>query len=232
MLTTLHFLSVFLFVLVECGMSVVFACFLCCAVRGSGIEDRTSPLSPHAQVALFWILGHFGKSIPRAPYVIETYIDSLEELDSAAQMALLTCTMRLFFLRPPEVHSMLGRLLSVTTAEIHNADVFDRALVYYRLLQVPIALQRRSPSVCYFCLLCKVSWVSMRDELLQHDVKKAEEVVAAHMAPVPLFTEDHETEIQVWKCVFPGNSHQSSLLRQAGPSEWHAWGGTRAGSPV
>lgn len=42
--------------------------------------------------------------------------------------------MKLFFKRPPEMQSMLGRLLSFEVNEEKVTDVHDRALFYFRLL--------------------------------------------------------------------------------------------------
>eukprot|EP01027_Heterolobosea_sp_BB2_P010595 GEZU01015533.1.p1 GENE.GEZU01015533.1~~GEZU01015533.1.p1 ORF type:complete len:180 (+),score=61.01 GEZU01015533.1:42-581(+) len=42
--------------------------------------------------------------------------------------------MKLFFRRAPEMHKMLGRLLSDAVADYSHADVRDRALLYYRML--------------------------------------------------------------------------------------------------
>ena len=91
---------------------------------------------PLARAALLWSLGEFGTELPEAPYLLEPLVGGYEEEASAAvKLALLTCAVKLFFKRPPEVKPVLGKLLSVATSDAKQPDVRDRALLYYRLLK-------------------------------------------------------------------------------------------------
>eukprot|EP00932_Pfiesteria_piscicida_P020992 SRR837773.7792.p1 GENE.SRR837773.7792~~SRR837773.7792.p1 ORF type:complete len:374 (-),score=174.20 SRR837773.7792:288-1409(-) len=58
----------------------------------------------------------------------------LEEPSGAVRLEMLTAAVKLFFLRPPEMQAMLGRLLDKAISETTHPDVRDRALLYYRLL--------------------------------------------------------------------------------------------------
>ncbi|RHY24987.1 hypothetical protein DYB32_008578 [Aphanomyces invadans] len=89
-----------------------------------------------AKCAVIWMLGEFGQDLRRAPYVLERLIDAFaDEIASSVQLQLLSASLKLFFKRPPEMQSMLGRLLQAAMDESqHNVDVKDRALFYYRLL--------------------------------------------------------------------------------------------------
>lgn len=79
-----------------------------------------------------------------APYLLEPMIDGfMEEPSGAVQLEMLTATVKLFFCRPPEVQKMLGRLLQEAIQECTHPDVRDRALLYYRLLQVSPEEARR-----------------------------------------------------------------------------------------
>ncbi|KAI9908320.1 hypothetical protein PsorP6_016183 [Peronosclerospora sorghi] len=90
---------------------------------------------PSAKAAVVWMLGEFGHDLRRAPYVLEKLVDSFrDEAASSVLLELLAATMKLFFKRPPEVQSMLGRLLEMAINESNHQDVRDRALLYYRLL--------------------------------------------------------------------------------------------------
>jgi hypothetical protein len=63
-------------------------------------------------------------------------IDSYDSIkDSTVKIALLSSTMKLFFIRPPEVQQMLGRLLAQATDDVSSQDLHDRALIYYRMLK-------------------------------------------------------------------------------------------------
>lgn len=89
-----------------------------------------------AKCAIIWMLGEFGEDSRRAPYVLERLIDEFsEEAAPSVLLELLSASMKLFFKRPPEMQSMLGRLLQAAINEANNQDVRDRALLYYRLLQ-------------------------------------------------------------------------------------------------
>lgn len=92
---------------------------------------------PEGKCALLWILGEYGVSIEDAPYLLESMIDSfLEESNASVRLEMLTSTVKLFFCRPPEMQHMLGRLLQKAINESTHPDVRDRALLYYRLLEL------------------------------------------------------------------------------------------------
>ena len=100
---------------------------------------------PEAQAALIWMAGEYGgEGFPETPYLLEPLIDGYAGLASAmVKLNLLTATMKLFFKRPPETQSMLGRLLAAATNDLTSQDVHDRALLYYRLLSTDIQAARR-----------------------------------------------------------------------------------------
>lgn len=91
---------------------------------------------PQAKAAIVWLIGEFGQDMRRAPYVLEKLIDEFsEETSPAVLLELLTSALKLFFKRPPEMQSMLGRLLQAAINDSNHQDVRDRALLYYRLLE-------------------------------------------------------------------------------------------------
>ena len=97
--------------------------------------DTDSP----AQVALVWVLGEFAATIPEAPYLLETMIDDWDTTVSpSVRGELLTAAMKAFFVRAPEMRAMLGRLLKAAVDDASNADVHDRALLYFRLLSADV----------------------------------------------------------------------------------------------
>lgn len=63
-----------------------------------------------------------------------------EETSDEVKLALLSGTVKLFFERPPEVQSMLGRLLLAATSDAtgESQDVRDRGLLYYRILRLDV----------------------------------------------------------------------------------------------
>jgi vesicle coat complex subunit len=91
------------------------------------------------KLAVIWMIGEYGDAIEDAPYILEPFIDSFgDESSSEVRLGLLTTTTKLFFKRPPEVKAMLGRLFKTAIEDVSRVDVRDRALVYYRLLQVDV----------------------------------------------------------------------------------------------
>ncbi|CAI5729616.1 unnamed protein product [Peronospora farinosa] len=106
---------------------------------------------PTAKAAVVWMLGEFGQDLRRAPYVLEKLIDDFSsEAAPSVLLELLAATMKLFFKRPPEMQSMLGRLLSSAINDSNHQDVRDRALLYYRLLgQQPT--EQAAAIVAQFC---------------------------------------------------------------------------------
>jgi AP-4 complex subunit beta-1 len=95
---------------------------------------------PTGKASIIFLLGECGDIIPEAPYALEKLIDSYEKIDKhqygvCVKLALLNATMKLFFLRPPEVQKMLGRLLQKATDDVSSQDLHDRALYCYRMLR-------------------------------------------------------------------------------------------------
>jgi vesicle coat complex subunit len=50
------------------------------------------------------------------------------------QLQLLTATVKLFLKKPSENQDLVQRILQTATTECDNADIRDRAYVYWRLL--------------------------------------------------------------------------------------------------
>ncbi|KAL0482104.1 beta-adaptin-like protein A [Acrasis kona] len=97
---------------------------------------------PKALVAFLWILGEYGEIIDSSPYILEHFIDNYTTYHHGVRIEILTAAMKLFFKRPPEMQSMLGRLFEHSIADTSHADAHDRALFYYRLLQTNVNLAR------------------------------------------------------------------------------------------
>ena len=91
---------------------------------------------PAGKAAVIYLVGECGEIVTEAPYALEKLIDSYDDLtDVGVKTALLTATVKLFFMRPPEVQRSLGRLLAKATDDVSSQDLHDRALLYYRLLR-------------------------------------------------------------------------------------------------
>jgi hypothetical protein len=88
------------------------------------------------KASIIFLLSECGDIVTEAPYALEKLIDSYDDIkDAAVKQALLSSTMKLFFIRAPEVQRMLGKLLAKATDDVSSQDLHDRALLYYRLLR-------------------------------------------------------------------------------------------------
>jgi AP-4 complex subunit beta-1 len=91
---------------------------------------------PEARTALIWMLGEFGADVDSAPYMLEEIVANIEaETSHVVRLQLLVTSMKLFFIRAPEMQATLGKLFEFCIDEEEHQDVHDRALLYYRLLQ-------------------------------------------------------------------------------------------------
>lgn len=114
--------------------------------RTAGAVERCLKIvtEPEGKCAILWILGEYGNQIDDAPYLLEPMIENfVEEPSGAVRLEMLTAAVKLFFLRPPEMQSMLGNLLDKAISESTHPDVRDRALLYYRLLETSVADTQR-----------------------------------------------------------------------------------------
>ncbi|CAM9160788.1 unnamed protein product [Scytosiphon promiscuus] len=99
---------------------------------------------PAGKAAVIWMVGEYGEEITEAPYMLEPLVDAWEEEPSCEiKMQLLTAAVKLFFKRPPEMQSMLGRLLARAVNDVSSQDLHDRALLYHRLLKHDPEVARR-----------------------------------------------------------------------------------------
>ncbi|XP_071791679.1 AP-4 complex subunit beta-1-like isoform X1 [Asterias amurensis] len=90
---------------------------------------------PCGKGALVGLIAQYGQDLPDAPYILESMIDTLEEeRNTMVKLSLLTATIKLFFIRPAECQDMLGKILEYAIECESNADLQEKAKMYYRLL--------------------------------------------------------------------------------------------------
>ena len=97
-----------------------------------------------AKKALIWMLGEFGEKIPNAPYILEDYASGSPNESGMLEVfyELLTSVSKLFFKRPGECQSILGKLLKQLIQNCDNNDLKSRAVMYYNLLSTNIELAK------------------------------------------------------------------------------------------
>jgi hypothetical protein len=71
-----------------------------------------------------WMLGAFCEQIPEAPYMIETFLKDMKELDQPEfSIILLISTFRMFFKRAPETKHILAGLFKEIMTNSTDTDL-------------------------------------------------------------------------------------------------------------
>ncbi|KAF7722198.1 beta-adaptin [Apophysomyces ossiformis] len=89
---------------------------------------------PEAKGSLTWIIGEYAERIDNADELINSFLENFKEENAQVQLQLLTATVKLFLKKPAENQDLVQRVLQIATNECDNADIRDRAYVYWRLL--------------------------------------------------------------------------------------------------
>ncbi|CEG83010.1 Putative Clathrin binding protein [Rhizopus microsporus] len=89
---------------------------------------------PEAKGSLIWIIGEYAERIDNADDLLNVFFDNYHEENSQVQLQLLTATVKLFLKKPNENQELVQRVLQTATTECDNADIRDRAYIYWRLL--------------------------------------------------------------------------------------------------
>ncbi|KAK9237302.1 adaptin N terminal region-domain-containing protein [Lipomyces kononenkoae] len=96
-----------------------------------GIDELDEP---EARGAMIWIIGEYADKIDNADEILSTFIDGFLDETTQVQLQLLTATVKLFLLKPQNTQPLVQRVLQTITNECDNADLRDRAYIYWRLL--------------------------------------------------------------------------------------------------
>ncbi|KAI8978920.1 adaptin N terminal region-domain-containing protein [Pilobolus umbonatus] len=89
---------------------------------------------PEAKGSLIWIIGEYAERIDNADDLINIFLENFKEENPQVQLQLLTATVKLFLKKPNENQDLVQRVLQTATNECDNADIRDRAYIYWRLL--------------------------------------------------------------------------------------------------
>lgn len=97
----------------------------------SNLEDLDEP---EAKASLIWILGEYSSSIENASELLSSFLDGFVDEPYQVQFATLTAIVKLFLQKPQDAQHAVQSVLEKATKECENADIRDRAYVYWRLL--------------------------------------------------------------------------------------------------
>ena len=104
---------------------------------------------PEAKASLIWIIGEYAEKIENADELLGTFLEAFREesypvgrvcsriereLIIQVQLQTLTAIVKLFLKKPDESQEVVQKVLQAATKDCDNADVRDRAYIYWRLL--------------------------------------------------------------------------------------------------
>jgi AP-1 complex subunit beta-1 len=95
------------------------------------IEDIDEP---EARAAMIWILGEYADKIDSADTILESYVSTFLEEATQVQLQLLTACVKLYIKKPNGGKNLIHSILQDATTKSDNADIRDRAYIYWRLL--------------------------------------------------------------------------------------------------
>ena len=92
--------------------------------------------APAAKAAIVWAAGEYPTAADMAPYALEELIDNgWEKLPVQVRLELVTAAVKLVLARPPEGLPLAGKVLAAAVEDRSSADIRDRAVTYYTLLE-------------------------------------------------------------------------------------------------
>ena len=94
------------------------------------------------KAAFVWMLGEFCDFVENGLSTVKKYLDSFLDQENSVQMALLTAVVKLFLRDPVGMEATLHTVLDVITQQCTNADLRDRAFMYWRLLSKGIGVEK------------------------------------------------------------------------------------------
>ena len=91
-----------------------------------------------SKIALIWILGEYSDKYDMSPYLIENYIQAIEENQEQIQIkhSVLSAAVKCFYHRPLETQAMLARLINKIMSDSNSdIDLQERCFYYYNVLR-------------------------------------------------------------------------------------------------
>jgi len=99
-------------------------------------ENTNSLDEPEAKAAMIWILGEYAERIDNALQILSDFMEGFKFDSVQVQIQILTAAVKLFLKRPEVGQDLVQKVLQASTAESENADLRDRAYIYWRLLSI------------------------------------------------------------------------------------------------
>ena len=82
-----------------------------------------------------WILSEYPKEIPHLEDKLNVILENFDDMEPLVQSAALTAIVKISLLKPtPNIPNLLQTVLNKATKDVENADVRDKAYMFWRLL--------------------------------------------------------------------------------------------------
>lgn len=94
---------------------------------------RWTLMSVDAKCSLIDFISEHGQNFSPSVYILEDYIENIQEEDASVKHSLLSATLRLYFQRPAEMQHLLGVVFDTLCNDV-NPFVQAQASYYYKLL--------------------------------------------------------------------------------------------------
>ncbi|GAV27968.1 hypothetical protein PMKS-001436 [Pichia membranifaciens] len=90
---------------------------------------------PESISSYMWILGEYAREIPHLEDRLTLIVDNFDDFEPIVQSAALSSIVKVSLAKPtPKTPQILQQVLDKATKEVENADVRDKAYIYWRLL--------------------------------------------------------------------------------------------------
>lgn len=107
------------------------------AHEGTDTLDETE-----AKVSLVWMLGEYGDRVSDGEALLDHFVASFVQHETAAQLAIVTAVIKSFLRDPGRREGALQQVLTTATQHSDDLDLRDRAFAYWRLLSKGIEVEQ------------------------------------------------------------------------------------------
>ena len=96
-------------------------------------ENLDSLNEAESKASMIWIIGEYADKISNALVLLEYFVELFTEESIIVQLQLVTAAVKLYLKKPNEGQDLVQKLLQLAT-KCENADLRDRAYMYWRML--------------------------------------------------------------------------------------------------
>jgi len=106
------------------------------------VKYEESISKPEAKLSLLFFCGEYGESITKSQEIINRYIENIINEELVVQLQILTSSLKMYLNNQEKYQDSVVTLLQATSENTDNADLRDRAFMYWRMLDQDINLAK------------------------------------------------------------------------------------------